>query len=247
MISTQIATNLEDLRPLERRWDELAAAMRAPYCSPAWMLSWWRHCAEPGDLLRVVVVRDGDAVIGIVPFFVRRRGPVVSYRPLAGDVSFPTEPLADAKHREAVAGALADTLNRIDPRPDVIAFEGAPVTSRWTDALVHAWPGGSRQPRVRHTRALPAPALAFQGRSYEEWLRSKSSNFRQQMRRFRRRLEKQGGVFRLASGPDEIEDGLAAFVALHDARWRSRGGSNLLRPRLNEMLRAVACTFADPM
>src|SRR5215831_3633865 len=90
MISTQIATEVEDLRPLERRWDELARTTRAPYCAPAWMLSWWRHCATPGDLLRVVIVRNDDDVVGIAPFFVRRRGAVVSYRPLAGDVSFPT-------------------------------------------------------------------------------------------------------------------------------------------------------------
>jgi CelD/BcsL family acetyltransferase involved in cellulose biosynthesis len=247
MISTQIMTEVEDLRPLERRWDELATAAHAPYCAPAWMLSWWRHCSAPGDLLRVVIVRVDDEVVGIAPFFVRRRGAVVSYRPLAGDLSFPTEPLADPKHREVVDRALARELNRIDPLPDVIAFEGAPVKSRWTDALARAWPEGARQPRVRQTRALPAPALAFQGRTYEEWLSSKSSNFRQQMRRFRRRIEKQGGVFRLASDPNEIERGLAAFVALHDARWRPRGGSNLLRPRLNEMLSTAATAFADPM
>jgi CelD/BcsL family acetyltransferase involved in cellulose biosynthesis len=246
MISAQVITEIEDLRPVERRWDELAAGVRAPYCAPVWMLSWWRHCAMADDMLRVIVVRDDADVIGIGPFVANRRRGIARYSLLAGTVSFPTEPLAVPQHRDVVARSLARTLSRIDPRPDVVVLDGAPTTSRWTDLLAHAWRADHKRPHVQRTRALPAPALRFQGRSYEEWLTSKSSNFRQQMGRFRRRLERKGAAFRLATDPTEIEEGLKAFVALHDCRWRRRGGSNLLRPGLHEMLRDVATEFGDP-
>jgi len=247
MISTDVITDVRDVRPFEARWDELAVAARSPYSAPAWMLSWWRHCATADDAPRVVVVRDAGEVIGIAPFLARRRRGVVSYGLFAGGISFPTEPLAAPQHREVVGEALARTLKRIDPTPDLVVLEGTPVSSRWTDVLANRWPDGSRPPRVQRVRELPAPALAFEGRSYEEWLKSKSSNFRQQMGRFRRRLESKGATFRLASGPNEIEAGLRAFVDLHDARWRSRGGSNLLRPGLLDMLRGAAHAFADPL
>jgi CelD/BcsL family acetyltransferase involved in cellulose biosynthesis len=36
------AGELEDLRPA---WTDLAVANDRPYCTPAWMLSWWANVA----------------------------------------------------------------------------------------------------------------------------------------------------------------------------------------------------------
>jgi CelD/BcsL family acetyltransferase involved in cellulose biosynthesis len=234
------------LEPLEPQWDDLATRLRAPYCSPVWMLAWWRHLADPRCALRTVVVRDGMNVVGVAPFFAIRDLGIVRYRLLAADVSFPVQPLAAPGYEASVGRSVVEALARSDPRPDVVTLDGTPATAPWADLLAAAWPGGTA-PRVHRARVLPAPALVLDGRDYEGWLGAKSSNFRQQMRRFRRRLERKGATFRLAAGLDDVERGLRAFVTLHHARWESRGGSNLVRSGLDDMLRTVAARFAGSL
>jgi CelD/BcsL family acetyltransferase involved in cellulose biosynthesis len=70
----------------------------------------------------------------------------------------------------------------------------------------------------------------------DAFLATRSSNFRQQMRRARRKLDKDGGVFRVASTPEEIERDLRDFQRLHTARWEWRGGSTALTPGTEDML-----------
>ena len=57
----------------------------------------------------------------------------------------------------------------------------------------------------------------------------RSSNFRSQMRRMRRKLESGGGTVRMLREPAEMREGLAALLALHRERWSGRGESGLAR------------------
>jgi CelD/BcsL family acetyltransferase involved in cellulose biosynthesis len=56
------------------------------------------------------------------------------------------------------------------------------------------------------------------------------------MRRARRKLAEDGGVFRLATSPQEIERDLVHLERLHNARWDWRGGSSALPPGALQML-----------
>jgi hypothetical protein len=49
----------EDVQAYRQAWDELAVVTRRPYCSPAWVLSWWQHVRPPQAALRTVAVLDG--------------------------------------------------------------------------------------------------------------------------------------------------------------------------------------------
>ena len=72
----------------------------------------------------------------------------------------------------------------------------------------------------------PAPFVSLKGGTYEEWFASRSANFRQQMRRDRRKLDEQGAAFRLST-ESTIEKDIASFSRLHGARWDPR----VARPR----------------
>jgi CelD/BcsL family acetyltransferase involved in cellulose biosynthesis len=245
MISVELVSDAEALKSLEPGWDDLATRSRAPYCSPGWALAWWRHMADPRSALRIVVVREGEDVVGLAPFFTLRDFGVARYGLLAADVSFPVDPLAAPGYERSVANSVVDTVAGTEPKPDLVSLDGTLATTRWAEMLAGAWPGGA--PHVRRVRTLPSPTLVLHGRTYEEWLASKSSNFRQQMKRFRRRLERKGATFRLATDPTEVERGLRAFLAMHHARWGTKGGSNLAKPGLHAMLRSVAARFAGSL
>jgi CelD/BcsL family acetyltransferase involved in cellulose biosynthesis len=227
---------LEAVEPTVAEWDALAVAARRPYSAPAWLLAWWRNAAPAGSLLRIVAVRDGESLVGIAPFYAYRwrRGPW-AYALAGTDITSRIEPLARAGAEADVARLVAETLQSADPHPDLVHLEGVDATSPWPELLRAHWPGG--RPWLHHRPSTPAPTVALNADDLDGWLKARSSNFRQQMRRMRRKLEKEGATFRVATTPEEIDRDLAEFVRLHTARWDWRGGSMSMTPGADEMLR----------
>lgn len=237
MLRGEVIGDVDRLVDLSSGWDSLAVACGRPYCLAAWMLSWWRHVAPDGAQLRSIAVTDGDDLIGIAPFFVLAGGRgLMRYRLLAAGTSTPTMPIASPGRERDVAAVIVDKLREARPLPHAISFEGNPAASSWGRLLVDVWPGVQR-PWINREVEMSAPVLSLQGRTYEEWFSSKSSNFRQQMRRGRRQLERSRATFRLAETEHELEAGLRFLFALHYQRWETRGGSVGVNARVERMLR----------
>lgn len=229
MLAHETITDPAQLPALAGEWDELAAECRQPLSSAAWSIAQWRHFPNDGEL-RVVVVRDGERLVAIAPFFAdRARSGRVDYR-LLGAVMPRSSPLSlPAREWEsgaAVAAALADAPA---PRPDVIAFESVAVGSPWPLAVAANWPGRLRPPS-RCYRIQPSPTVTLGYDRYDDWLATKSSNFRSQMRRARRQFEAAGGVARRTT-PETFASDLDAFTRLHSLRWDGLGESEIVTQR----------------
>lgn len=80
----------------------------------------------------------------------------------------------------------------------------------------------------------------------EDWLQSKSRNFRQQARRRRRHLAGEGMIFHLATTPAEITARLPSFNRLHEARFEYRGGSDVLDEQVVAMLHSATRQLDSP-
>lgn len=230
---------VEDAGALERwrpSWDRLAVASRRPFCTPGWMLAWWRNVAPRGASLRTVVVTEGQELVGIAPWFVERAyGGVLRARMLASSSSFRTEPLA-VPGREAEVGAqVMAALARCDPPPMVVLLEAVPAGSPWLEAFAQAWRGRAHPWRF-HDKSVGAPRLSLEGRTYQDWLDSKSPHFRQHMRRARRQLEDRGATVRLVGEPEELPAAIAELGRLHRKRWERRAGPNQFDERMERML-----------
>lgn len=241
-LAAKVVVDESALAPLREEWDALAVAAARPYCSPAWMLSWCRHARPGGAELRVVAVTEDGRLVGILPLWLasdRLRGP--RYRMIAGGLAAPVGPLAAAGREREVAAAVATALSEAEPPARVIRLEGQQGTPNWPSMLADSWPG--RRPWVHSAMPTSSPTVHLEGLNYEQWLKGKTQNFRQQARRFRRRLESDGARFAVA-GPEDIDRALAAFLALHGERWSARGGSNALVEGIGPMLADVARELA---
>lgn len=234
----EVLDSVEAVEPAVSDWDRLAVERGLPYCAPAFLLAWWRHASPEGAQLRLVVVRNAQGqVVGIGPFYaVRERPGLWTWSLLGTDTTSRIEPLAAPDHEDEVGTALAEALAEGSPRPAWIRLEGLPDDSPWPGALRDGWPG-RRRPWHHLEPATPAPTVPLEGiADVDAFLGTRSSNFRQQMRRARRKLDKDGGIFRVASTPEEIKRDLHDFRRLHTARWEWRGGSTALTPGTEEML-----------
>ena len=144
-------------------------------------------------------------------------------------------PLAARGREEDVAAEVARVLGRAEPPATIVAFEGIDAASRWPDWLARHYPAPVR-PAIARRTVLRTPTLSLDGMSYEDWMQSKSGNFRSQMRRMRRQLADGGGEVRMTAPRSDIERDVDAFMRLHLGRWEGRGGSGLAEVAMHDML-----------
>lgn len=212
---------------LREQWDELAVALRQPFSAPAWALAWWRHMRPDGAELGVVAVLDGEDLVGIVPVCSTGR----SCLPLGRGVA-PAEPLAKPGMENEVAKVAAEALAAAAPAE--ITLELHASSQDWATALADAWPGGGRSWTVAEN---PVPRVDL-GDGFEAWMKSKSSSFRRETKRKRRKLDDAGGGFRFASEETLAAD-VAEFMRLHRLRLAGQGGSSLTDEGVEAMLTEV--------
>jgi CelD/BcsL family acetyltransferase involved in cellulose biosynthesis len=226
---------LEDMSGVERiadEWDRLAVACSLPLCAPGWMLSWWQALAPAGARLRVVTVRCGGELIGLAPWFLQE-GARLDLRPLGAEYSDRVDLLGRPGAEREVAAAMREALLGLGP--DLISFEAVPGTSPWR-RLLASGPRGRLRLSVYSNSARPAPVVTLPAAPAGAWLEGRSSNFRGQMRRMRRNLEKRGGTVRRVVEPAEVSSSIAALLDLHRRRWDGRGETKLSDRAAADML-----------
>jgi CelD/BcsL family acetyltransferase involved in cellulose biosynthesis len=191
---------------LEREWTALALAARNVFGTAEFAETWWQ-CYGAGAEDRVELV-DGI----LVPLVVERRGPLRVARFLGHGPGDELGPVCAPECRPEAAASLRTVLER--GGWDVFAGELLPRDPAWA-AL-----GG------RPASVAGSPVIRFPSEDWDEYLRTRSSNFRQLVRRRSRKVEQRGGVFRLADG-ESLERDLDALFALHRERWS--GGTDFDR------------------
>jgi CelD/BcsL family acetyltransferase involved in cellulose biosynthesis len=207
--------NPDQLRPHLAAWDRLAVLRRQPYSAPDWMLAWWRHAAPRTSRLAVVVVRDGDELIGVAPWHQHRLRTGLRVARLLG-TGHRVEPLAFPGREQEVAKAVAETLDGMAGGPGALALDRIDARSPWPVLLARESPGGGR---VADRELTGAPVVRIDGLSYEEWLGAHSRNFREQRAQARRRLERAGATIRLVEEPADVDAALDAFARITADRW----------------------------
>jgi len=174
-------------------WSRLAEEHGSIFATPEWLELWWRHFGRGRELLLSV---EPDAVL---PFYVWRERPLRVVRVLGhgpGDELGPFGPGA----REALRRWIETE------RFDVLACQQL-LGPSWLPAL----PGGVL------LNEDGSPVLEFEGRSWKEILAAKSRNFREQVGRRRRALERDFRVeFRVVTDADPAA--LDTFFRLHGLR-----------------------------
>lgn len=207
------------LAELRGDWDRLATLTANPFLSFPWAEAWWRHFGRGRDLALHTVHRPDGTVVAILPLYRADRGPARLLRFLGhgpadelGPVCAPADaPLAAAALRRVLA-ALPRGLLLADRLPQPLGLAASL--------------GG------RRLRTEPTPVLPVRGLGWEDWLKTRSSNMRQQVRRRERKLARERDLaFRLTESPATLDDDLATLFALHDARWAEGESAAFAPPR----------------
>lgn len=237
-LEAEVIRSADGLLGLEAEWRAFAETLGNAFVSPEWFLAWLR-CNAGTDSPYVVVVRDRNGALrGVLPLVARRYGPFTALRFAGGALGDRFEPVADPAERERVAAAAAAALHRRRADWALLVLDWVGDGEPWLDALLGPPHRPLRRVRVRTT---PLPYLDISGRSWDEYLASRSRNFRSQLGRRRRALERDFDVrFTRVEDRGEVEERAKLLFTLHERRWRERGTSSLASERRRRFLTEFA-------
>jgi CelD/BcsL family acetyltransferase involved in cellulose biosynthesis len=216
------------LEPLRAEWTELAWHNRSIFKTWEWLSTWWEQFGQGRPLL-VTAVRSRGRLVGILPLYRWRARPLRILRFLGHAVGDELGPICAPADRPIMARALGRLL--AGSRWDLLLAEQVPADERWSTAL-----GGRVLSREGN------PVLRFGADGWEGFLRQRSANFREQVRRRPRKLlrEQQKVSYRLVDEPTGLQAELDTLFRLHATRWAGTETALLTHERFHRAVAAVA-------
>jgi CelD/BcsL family acetyltransferase involved in cellulose biosynthesis len=218
-------------------WRRLAEERSNPFITPEWMRAWLE--SHPGEEAFAIAWRRGGELGGVLPLVRVRRGPIRVLRFAGARRADWVTPACRAGEEEAMAIACAELLGRRRGGWQAIRFDRLDESSAWPQALQGIEGGALAVAPPRRRDVLPY--IEFDERGFDGYLADRSRNFRSQLGRRRRKLERDHGLaFRMTETEAELGTDMETFFRLHDARWEGRGGSSSADPATREHQRRFA-------
>jgi CelD/BcsL family acetyltransferase involved in cellulose biosynthesis len=228
----ELVTGERDFAALGADWTALhrRCATATPFQSHAWLHSWWLSYGRPGAL-RLLVVRDGAALVAAAPLM-RVRRPVPALVPLGGSISDYGDVLVDDGHGEAAVAALTDALAAAARTALVDLREVRPGGA--AERVYARWPGPRH--RVDDSPCLELPAVPMA----DLIARLPSAKTQQRARAKLRRLDALGVKSHVVL-PGETAAAVERLLELHRLQWQGRKMTGEhMRARFREhLVRAV--------
>lgn len=248
--------DLDELTPLAAEWDRLSGGV--PFCTWAWMSTWWRHYGEAvsgrrsrNSLYVLGVFDPSDRLIGIAPWYMERslrRGRVLRFLG-SGEVCSEylrvlADPSAEDRVCEAIAQWLADAArggmrrgHKAD-RWDLLELTGVDANDssvyRLADAL-------RARGSLVHQGPAPSCWRIDLPETWEEYLAMLSRGRRKQLRSAERKYVESGrAVAHVVQREADLARGIDMLIDLHQRRRRALGEPGCFAsPRLTAFHRDV--------
>jgi CelD/BcsL family acetyltransferase involved in cellulose biosynthesis len=229
MLNLEVIEAPEDLPGLQPEWDGLLdrCAYRTPFYSLDWLRIWWDAFGH-ACRLRVLVMREGGALVGIAPlmFSTERRARLLRIRKLGLVWNYYT-PRVDfllAAPPDACLKRVLEFCAGEAGAWDMVEFTYLPEDSG-NAARLRAQLESNGSPALVRT-CCESPHVCFEG-SFEEYLQTRSQHFRRNLSNARNRLRKQGEseFVVLRGGSEALEERLEELFALSLRSWKGKAGT----------------------
>jgi peptidoglycan/xylan/chitin deacetylase (PgdA/CDA1 family)/CelD/BcsL family acetyltransferase involved in cellulose biosynthesis len=223
-----IQFDLVGLEDVEQEWRELALQTRNIFSTWDWASLWWRHFAGGRQsLIASCRFADGRA-IGILPLYLWSSKPLRILRFIGHGPADQLGPIAAPGDMATMAQATRKVLQSL--RWEIFVGEQLPAPASWSSML------GAKVIARDGSLVLRTPAEGWQG-----YLAGQSSNFRQKLRYFERRLAREHDLtFRLVEDRRDLPAALDTLFRLHALRWPEATSAFLPRAAFHREFAATA-------
>jgi CelD/BcsL family acetyltransferase involved in cellulose biosynthesis len=198
--------SFDDVSPAE--WRHLAERAGHVFATREWLHTWWRHYGKHGRPL-VGVARVGGEVAAIVALEMWQPYGLPVLRFVGHGPSDQLGPICAPRADPTAADATAAVVAAIPLRRFFLIAEH--VAGDW---------GFGELTGAHSLYRESSPVVRLGHATWEEFLEARGRNFRQQARRFPRKLANCGPVsYRLADDAHRLDHDLDLLFELHRKRW----------------------------
>jgi len=241
-LTSRIVTDLEGWEALRPWWDALleASTDSTPWQTWDYLTNWWRNLA--GDRkLRIIVVESAGVPVMILPMQITKEWmiglPTRLIEPVSSmwDVNRPRFALGAHDPRAFHIGM--ETLWGIRSEWDAIRIEELPLDDPQAQELRAFCE--RRELWFRDVLSSVCPTLRID-QDWEQFLKSRGSKMRKNLRASMRKLEGEGAVqLDVCTTVDEVEQGFGVMLELHARSWKKKKHVGLsLSPQFRAFFRS---------
>jgi CelD/BcsL family acetyltransferase involved in cellulose biosynthesis len=212
-LQATVLTEERDFAALEEEWEDLYehCPSATPFQSWAWLYSWWESYGG-GYGLRLIVVREGALLVGLLPLMLERRwgfGQLIFVGKGATDC---LDVLVREGWEEEVGRAATEALKEVSSWAVTDLQELRPQAATWE--VFRDWEGS-------RARLWQSNCPVADIKPWDELIAALSKNHRSSVRRSLRRAEEDGLRPELAEAED-AEAAAKRLVVLHRELWQER-------------------------
>jgi len=226
MIRIHCITGEEDFLALHDVWNRLLeeSGSNNIFLTYEWVSTWWGIFRDKKKLL-VLLLYDGDDLIGIVPLF-RTRSFFRKIAIIGSDLADYQDFIILRKRQECMA-AIFQFLYEQMTQWDMLELAHVPETSPNHEFFLYE----STNPVncFRYEKQNVAPFLPINDSSWDEYFGGLKNHFRRNLRRRVRQLEEIGYRVQQCEADDEIEKSLAALFEFKVKQFKRKNSVNFLQ------------------
>ncbi|MGH2788358.1 MAG: GNAT family N-acetyltransferase [Actinomycetota bacterium] len=224
------------------QWRELLSRdpNRHVFATPEWNRVWWDEFREGKELFLLTMTRADD-VVAIVPLYRKHEEGRKILRFLGGiDLTDYLGPICSEEDRDEVADALVQWLSATVVEWDEFDAHNMPVPFGFAEFLVDR---ADRRGLVFSMEQEETSAVLLLPDDWDEYLEGLRSKERHEIKRKRRRIEREHPDARVRRTTDEtLEADLATFVGMHRGAEGMKG--HFMRPEIATFFDRLAKAFA---
>ncbi len=252
MIEVRLISNTEDFATIKQEWNDLLliSDSNAIFLTWEWAFSWWENFSDSSHTLFILVITDNNKTIAIAPlviikriffgFFTIREINFLGKKIVHGDyLDFIIA--SDCRQKEVVK-AIFQYLNTHRYQWDILRLTDIPSDSVNVEYIADT----AHEYKYRFSRKLATicPFVKLP-KSWQELSLSLGRGFRNNLKKQKRRLQKQFELSFELYDSEHINEELEVLWALHEMRWKSRGMSGVfVDKRKRDFYRNIACRFS---
>ena len=222
----------EGFKKLKPHWNHLLNSLSdySPFLTWEWMFNWWHVYHTKDTRLLIIVVKDNDRIVSIMPLYIRSKG-ILSPRTIyflgTGEpeeqevCSEYLDIISLPAYTEKVSEIIANYLDSRGELWDCINFPRILDSSNILSCFV---PGLSNRNYAVCKRFagyryyIPLPV------SWSEYLSSLSGSARRSIRSAEKKSHEIYDLkFTFVSSTDELEDAMQSLIQLHSKYWNQKG------------------------
>jgi CelD/BcsL family acetyltransferase involved in cellulose biosynthesis len=224
------------------QWRELLARdpNRHVFATPEWNRVWWEEFGANKDLFLLTMER-GEDVVALIPLYRKKEDDRRVLRFLGGiDLTDYLGPICAESDRDEVAETLVEWLMTTEIEWDEFDAHNMPVPLGFAEYLVDR---ADRRDVHFSLEQEETSAVLLLPESWDSYLEQLKSKERHELKRKRRRIEREHPDVRIRRTTDEtLEVDLKLFVEMHRGAEGMKG--HFMRPEIATFFERVAHAFA---